>query len=279
MERRENFVDSRISYLALLFAVILPFAMIGHAHAGVDVLDLWNFNNSQGADGSFPGVFYTTANPYPNGEYYDDTSKAILQAGSGFFATSLRGDGTPLSRVDVSTLGVMGYGSGARPAGWGTFAGPLNNPDHALAVETYNYVNGSVYSGVTYTGPTTLVTNNGNYVEFDLATTGYKNIKLTYDYRATSTSFATQDWQYSTDGGATWTDFSIANASRTGAWFTGNIVNFYTANSDLADKPDMRFRVYLNGATTATNPANTRFDNVKFTGLSLSSAVDLESAQ
>ena len=149
-----------------------------------------------------------------------------------------------------------------------------------MAVETYNYINGTVYNGVTYTGPTTLVTNNGNYVEFDLATTGYKNIKLTYDYRATSTSFTTQDWQYSTNGGATWTDFSTLTATRNSTFVTGNIVNLYSANSALTNQPDVRFRVYLSGATTAANPANTRLDNVKFTGLSLSSRTfDLEPGQ
>jgi autotransporter-associated beta strand protein len=265
MKRRKKLIGLRIGGLKCLIAIVLSLAFISHAHAAVDVLDLWNFNNSAGADGSFPGVFYTSPNPYPDGEYYDDSSKSIINASSGVFATS--------SKVDVSTLGVMGYNSGTTPAGWGTFAGTTGGTDHALAVETYNYVNGTVYSGVTYTGPNTLVTNNGNYVEFDLATTGYKNIKLTYDYRATSTSFTTQDWQYSVDGGATWTNFSTLSTTRTSSWFTGNTVNFYSANSDLTNKSDVRVRVYLSGATTATNPANTRFDNVKFSGLSLSSAV------
>ena len=75
------------------------------------------------------------------------------------------------------------------------------------------------------------------------------------------------------DGGATWTDFSTLTATRNSTFVTGNIINFYSANSALTNQPDVRFRVYLNGATTAANPANTRLDNVKFTGLSLSSAL------
>jgi len=272
MKRRKILIDLRIGRLKCLFAFVLSLAFINHTHAAVDVLDLWNFDNSAGANGSFPGVYYTSPGA-TDAAYYDDPSKALLNASSGVFATSMRVDLTPLSRVNVSTLGVMGYNNGANPAGWGTFAGTTGGTDHALAIETYNYVNGSVFNSVTYTGPTTLVTNNGNYLEFDLATTGYKNIKLTYDYRATSTSFTTQDWQYSGDGGATWTDYSTLTTNRNGTFITGNIINFYSANSNLTNKSDVRFRVYLSGATTATNPANTRFDNVKFTGLSLSSAL------
>ena len=271
MKRRKLLIDLRIGGLKCSTSIVLFLALVSHTQAAVDVLDLWNFNNSAVADGSFPNVYYTSPGA-TDAAYYDGTSM-ILNASSGVFATSLRSDLTPLSKVDVSTLGVMGYHGGTTPAGWGSFAGTTGGTDHALAVETYNYVNGSVYNSVTYTGPTTLVTNNGNYVEFDLATTGYKNIKLTYDYRATSTSFTTQDWEYSADGGATWTDFSTLNATRNGTFITGNIINLYSANSALTNKPDVRFRVYLNGATTATNPANTRFDNVKFTGLSLSSAL------
>ena len=152
MKRRKKLNDLRIGGLKCLFAIVLPLAMISHAQAAVDVLDLWNFNNSAGADGSFPGVYYTSPGA-TDAAYYDDPSKSIIDASSGIFATS--------SKVNVSTLGVMGYTAGATPAGWGTFAGTTGGTDHALAVETYNYVNGSVYNGVTYTGPTTLVTNNG----------------------------------------------------------------------------------------------------------------------
>ena len=100
MKPRKKLNDLRIGGLKCLFAIVLPLAMITHAQAAVDVLDLWNFNNSAGSDGSFPGVYYTSPGA-TDAAYYDDPSKSIINASSGIFATS--------SKVDVSTLGVMGY--------------------------------------------------------------------------------------------------------------------------------------------------------------------------
>ena len=264
MKRRKLLIDFKTSGLKYLLAIAFTLSISNNTQAAIDVLSYWNFDNALGADGpdsthlSYPGQLYTTA--VHGDELYNPDTKTLAPATAGVFSSQ--------ATINLSNLdGDMGYNGGLNRDGWGSFAGSTinvygtaNSWNKALAVVgVYNY--------------STLgaVNNNGKYIEFDLATTGYKNISLSYATRSTSAAFNANDWQYSVDGGTSWTDYQTLSIPTTSS-FTTAAIDFASANTQLSNKADVRFRLYLSGALTSTSIQNSRFDNIKFSGLTLDAA-------
>ena len=230
--------QTKFSILALTAAVTL--ALSGSAWA--DTIAYWNFNNNtQGTPSSNLGTFNTSMSGGTLGnEVYNSTDKTL---------SSAYGVNSSSSFVDLSHLsGSMGLAGGSN--NWGTFAGD--------ATVNANALNGDVSGGaLSVVGTANNYVTNSSYVEFKLPTTGYQGIVLSYATRGTATGFATQEWDYSTDG-TNWTNYSTISGRNVTAWSL-QTVSFPSALDNLANA---YFRVALGGATSSSG--NNRFDNVQF---------------
>lgn len=208
----------------LLSFVVGSAALVSGASA--DVIAYWNFNASTAGSG---GGLGTVDQAYP-------------------FAAN-QGSGSIYTNFSINT--VAGAAS-SNTGDLGTFGGTLINaitPDAAggaLALRAGNGIN----SGVT---------NNGKYVEFRLnGTTFADDIVLTYASQRTGTGFTSQLWQFSTDGGTTYTNFTTISGLPSS--FGLQTVDFTAA--DLGGFADLRFRVVVDGASN--QGGNNRLDNIQF---------------
>lgn len=111
---------------------------------------------------------------------------------------------------------------------------------------------------------------NDNCIVFKLTTTGYSDLMLKYSTRGTSTGFANQTWAHSTDG-ITFTD-DTTFTGRTGTSFTALTVDF----SDIDEIDDQGFVYIRLTVSGATSTGNNRFDNINFTGVSLSATASVD---
>jgi hypothetical protein len=111
-------------------------------------------------------------------------------------------------------------------------------------------------------GATGGANQNGFSMTYSINLTGYTAPTLTYASQRTSTGFTTQQWAYSTDGGANFTNL--------GSGVTGLPTAFALQTVDfsgitlLANNPLAQFRMTLTGATAAAG--NNRIDNTVFSG-------------
>ncbi|HPT52706.1 MAG TPA: hypothetical protein PK740_05435, partial [Bacteroidales bacterium] len=126
----------------------------------------------------------------------------------------------------------------------------------------------------TSTQALSLVNSNSIYndscIVFKLTTTGYSDLMLKYSTRGTSTGFANQTWAHSTDG-ITFTD-DTTFTGRTGTSFTALTVDF----SDIDEIDDQGFVYIRLTVSGATSTGNNRFDNINFTGVSLSATASVD---
>ncbi len=107
----------------------------------------------------------------------------------------------------------------------------------------------------------TSLSNNGRNLTFTVSTVGFTNIIVSFAAQATSTGFNNNQFQYSSDGGATFTTFG-------GAFGPG--ISFSTLSFDLSgitalnNNPDVVFRIIFDGASSSTG--NNRLDNIVVEG-------------
>jgi len=112
---------------------------------------------------------------------------------------------------------------------------------------------------LTLQGGTSLA-NNGRNLTFSVSTVGFTNVVVSFAAQATSTGFNNNQFQYSSDGGATFTTF--------GAFGPG--ISFSTLSFDLSaitalnNNPNVVFRIIFDGASSSTG--NNRLDNIVVDG-------------
>jgi hypothetical protein len=205
----------------VLLAAVAVAALAGSAHA--DLLAYWNFNVSTPGSGGGLGTLDTWN-------------------GTGFPADV--GTGLLTSNITRNTNAVTPDGT------LGTFGGDLLNSlfgdptGGALAIQG---------------GASTI--NNGNWFQFEVPTTGYEDIILTYATRGTGTGFNSHAVSYSVDGGA-FVSLGAHAAQNSATWVLHT--TDLSAISAADNVASLVIRITLSGATGATG--NNRFDNVQVNG-------------
>lgn len=112
------------------------------------------------------------------------------------------------------------------------------------------------------------VANNGRNITFSVSTVGYGNIMISFAGSATSTGFNSNQLQYSSDGGVTFTTFG----SVFGPGTSFGVLTFdLTTITALENNPDVVFRIIFDGATSSTG--NNRLDNLVVEGFALTTTV------
>lgn len=105
--------------------------------------------------------------------------------------------------------------------------------------------------------------NNGAWVQFEIDTTGYQDLVLSFATRKTSTGFNNNQVSYSEDGGETWIDFGSPYDPPGGFVDPDSILSFdFSSVMGLNDNSTALFRITLDGATSSAG--NNRIDNVQF---------------
>lgn len=124
-----------------------------------------------------------------------------------------------------------------------------------------NKISGDVNGHDFYVQAGTAEIENGASMIFSLSTSGYENIVLTYATFGTSTGFTTQQWSYSTDGGANYMVFFSVTPNTS---YTSEPVDFSSV-SDINDASSILFELTLDGASGSSNGSD-HFDNIQFNG-------------
>jgi hypothetical protein len=98
-------------------------------------------------------------------------------------------------------------------------------------------------SGWNTTGyPPQGVGNKTEGVEFKVDTTGYLDLKVTWDHRHSNTSSKYGQFQYTTDG-STWSDFgSLFEATAGDTWFNGRTADLSSVTT-VDNNPNFAFRI------------------------------------
>jgi predicted extracellular nuclease len=202
----------------------------------------------------------------------------------------------------VGQVAVVTVGTPAKPAyaltvitQW-TFTGDVTTPSTGSG--TASLVGGTNASFATgLTGGSDRAWNTTNYptqgmnnkqagVQFQISTTGWQDIQFSFDIRHSDTAANTVVVQYSTDGGASFTNVATYTVSQTSTppWYTRTVdLSGYPAVNNISD---LRVRVVAafapptNTQYVASNPSSNystngtlRFDNVTFRGNAISSDV------
>jgi hypothetical protein len=109
-------------------------------------------------------------------------------------------------------------------------------------------------------------TSNGSQSIFSVPTTNYEDINVSWSQRGTGTGFNSRVFEYSSDGGANWTDIgafnhtdaTAASAGALGSTFKTVSLDFSSVSA-LEDNPNVMFRITYNGASSGSG--NNRWDN------------------
>ncbi|HVP13398.1 MAG TPA: PEP-CTERM sorting domain-containing protein [Phycisphaerae bacterium] len=222
--------------LGILLAVALVASFAASANA--DLIAYWNFNNATNIGTSLWQIteFGTTANPL---EYQKDQGNAT------------HAEIAPWTTGDASEATLVGTNGGVEGNNWGGYAGTTLN---AISPDTAG-------DALSILG----TSNNGKYflLEFDDA---MSSATLTYATRGTATGYNTHNWEYSTDGGATWNALSTHAAQQTSTWVVHTVaLNNIFASTFGAERNLLRITV--TGATSTNG--NNRFDNIQINGTNL----------
>lgn len=94
-------------------------------------------------------------------------------------------------------------------------------------------------------------------------TTGFNGINFSLAGQRTATGFTTQTYDYSTNGGTTFTNFGSFSPTSAFQLFSFDL----SGVSSLNNNPNAQFRITFSGATTASSQTN-RIDNLAITGVS-----------
>jgi hypothetical protein len=107
--------------------------------------------------------------------------------------------------------------------------------------------------------------NNGKYLELNVSSTGYQNLKLLYATRRTSTGFTTHEIQYTIDG-ANWQSKETFDITAYENDWTANqvVIADFSSLPLTDDNADFAIRIVLDGALGTTG--NNRFDNIQIAG-------------
>ncbi len=123
------------------------------------------------------------------------------------------------------------------------------------------YTGNSSDQAVSFTG-WTMPWNANDYVEFDINTRGRSSIKLSFEYRSTSTGPIKLDVYYSTDG-MTFNSLSSSNTLQNDSnWHS--IFFDLSAIASLNDNPNAKFKLF--GYSASGSSGTFRLDNVTFNG-------------
>jgi hypothetical protein len=161
--------------------------------------------------------------------------------------------------VGTGELSVWGTEDASEGNLVGTNGGPANNNFGSFTGTTLNDVSGSTdTSSFSPVGSG----NNGHYflIEFDDALQG---AVLSYATRGTATGFASHIFDYSTDGGATWTYFTTLAAQMTSTWVVKS-VDFGDLFINTSGHESNMIRFAVDGATSVSG--NNRYDNILVAG-------------
>lgn len=108
--------------------------------------------------------------------------------------------------------------------------------------------------------------SNGSQSIFSVPTDGYTDISVSWSQRGTATGFNSRVFEYSSDGGSSWTDIGAFNHTDATAASSGALGSaFKTVSLDLSsvtaldDNSDVMFRITYSGASNASG--NNRWDN------------------
>ncbi len=127
----------------------------------------------------------------------------------------------------------------------------------SFAGSTVNDLAGAGSGGsFSFVGPT----NNGAKSVFAVPTTGFYDITVSWAQRGTSTGYNSRVFEYSTDGGSSWTDVGAyaGSAGALGSSFTTVSIDLSSV-LDLRNNPDAMFRITYSGASSSSG--NNRWDN------------------
>jgi len=122
---------------------------------------------------------------------------------------------------------------------------------------------GGAQSGTT---PNLVYAANGKSAVFKFSMAGYSNLSISLAAQRTNTGFTTQLWEYSANGGSSWSSIGSLLSGATAGTLTTSF-----ASSDVLSLPtfsgldgvsDALVRVTFTGATGASG--NNRVDNIKF---------------
>jgi hypothetical protein len=207
---------------------IALFAVAGLAAvAQADIVAYWNFNG--------PGSAVNTFNTGQLG-----TIDTAVTTGTG--SISLTG----LTQNTNTTAAANGN--------VGSFGGSTTN---AVGADVAGFAL-SITGGIAGAG---VVNANGGAVVFAVPTTGFaSDLVLTYVTRGTGTGFNSQAWDYSTDGGMTWTAATTFSGALTST-FVLRTVTFPTTGA-IYGNANFLARLTVTGASNASG--NNRIDNVRF---------------
>ena len=110
---------------------------------------------------------------------------------------------------------------------------------------------------------------NGKAMVFKFSMTGLSNLAVSYAVQRTASGFATQQWDYSTDG-TTWSSAATITgiqASFAAGATPANVVTSLGVASGLDNAANAYMRVTFTGATSSTG--NNRMDNFQFNATAL----------
>jgi hypothetical protein len=103
-------------------------------------------------------------------------------------------------------------------------------------------------------------TNNGAKMVFSVPTTGFAGVSVSWTQRGTSTGYNSRVFEYSTDGGSSWTDIGAyaGSAGALGSSFTTVSLDLSTI-AGLNNNSAAAFRITYSGASSTNG--NNRLDN------------------
>lgn len=116
------------------------------------------------------------------------------------------------------------------------------------------------------------VHNPSDSMELRLYTpsTHFKNVVLTFGTSRPTNGMKYQNYDYSTDSGATWVTTGLSMLSDS-VWSTFQHITLTCANSAVNNNPKLVFRIKWIGNTTGT-AGNNRFDNISLDGDTITTA-------
>jgi hypothetical protein len=108
-------------------------------------------------------------------------------------------------------------------------------------------------------------TNNGMQILISVNTTGFTGIDLSWAQRGTGTGYNSRAFDYSTDGGGSFTPLAYTGDSGALGSSFAVVSPILTGITALENNPNVVFRLTLTGATSASG--NNRFDNILVQGV------------
>ncbi len=205
----------------------------------------------------------------------------VLVAGWDFQTTTTGGTAIAASPA-TSKIYTANFGSGTLyldgsngSSDWFVPAsGSTNTELNAFAGSTVNTSasDGTLLSSVTTgTAALAVVGANGKSAVFAFSMAGKADLSISLSAQRTSTGFTAQLWEYSANGGSTWSNIgSFIGGTTAGtiqSSFSNTGVLSFASFSALDGVSDARLRVTFTGATSASG--NNRLDNIQLNAVAV----------